>query len=452
MECVFAKLFVHCFSRKEVGMSIKHPPVKIVLTGYILFFIASSTFAHTERYLLKAQFYWDGQSERLKTPALVLIEDGRITSVRKLPSESTGYKFIDLGDVTLLPGLIDAHTHLFLQGDPTRESYDEQILKESIPYRTLRALASAQRALRYGFTTLRDLGTEGALYADTDLKKTIEKGIFDGPRLFVATRALSTTGTYPLLGYAWELHLPHGVEIVDGIDEIRHAVRDEVAHGADWIKLYADRSYFIDTDGKIHSYRNFSQEELNVLVEEAHMRGKPVSAHAVGWEGIDMALQAGVDSIEHGYGLTPDLLERMKKQGVYWCPTIHVSLFVAEPRAREGRPIYKQMLPLEKKAFQMALKTGVKIAMGSDAGGYPWTENPVQEFEHMVNWGMKPVEALRTSTRTAAELLGIDTEVGLIKEGYIADIIAVSGNPLRSIRALRHVIFVMKEGKVVFRK
>lgn len=407
--------------------------------------------AENQYTVLKAKRLWDGHSSTLLTPGIIVVHGEKIDAVGFIPKNVSEASIVDLGDVTLMPALMDAHTHLLLQGDPTIESYNEQVLKESIPYRTLRAASAARKALEHGFTTLRDLGTEGAMYADVDLKKSFAQGILDGPRLFVATRALSSTGTYPLLGFSWELQLPSGVQVVDGAEEIRHAVREQVAHGADWIKFYADRNYFIGNDGYIHSWRNFTDEELRVLVEESHARGVQVSAHAIGREGIESALRAGVNSIEHGDGLTDDLMDLMIERGVFWCPTIYVGVYVSEPRAREGRPIYKQMLNLEKQAFRIAIDKKVAIALGSDAGGYPWTENPAQELIYMVQWGMTPEQALLASTETAARLLGLENILGRLAPGYLADIIAVKGNPLENIRSVLSVTYVMKEGRGVYR-
>ncbi|GBC84791.1 Imidazolonepropionase [bacterium HR11] len=401
--------------------------------------------------VVKAGRLWDGLRDTLQTNVWVVIRDGVIREVRtdgRVPSDAT---VLDLSDATVLPGLIDGHTHIFLQGDPTLASYAEQILQESIPYRTIRAVVAARTALEHGFTTLRDLGTEGAMYADADVKKAIERGVIPGPRLFISTRAISSTGTYPLLGYAWELSLPSGVEVADGPEAIRRAVRTQVAQGADWIKFYADRSYFIGADGRLRSWVNFTDEEMALLVREAHLRGRKVAAHAIGWDGIDAALRAGVDSIEHGDGLTEDLMERMVRQGVYWCPTLTVLLYVAEPRAREGRPVYREMIALQRQAFRQALARGVRIAFGTDAGGFPWNEiHQAREFELMVEYGMTPLQALRSATRVAAEMLGMGSELGAVAPGYRADLIAVPGDPLRDVRVLQQVRWVMKDGRVVY--
>ena len=258
-----------------------------------------------------------------------------------------GAATVDLSRMTVLPGLIDAHTHLLLQGDITAAEYDEQLLKESIPYRTIRAVAAGRVALMHGFTTLRDLETEGAMFADVDLKRAFARDIVPGPRLFVATRAFSATGMYPLSGYSWELKVPDGVQIVDGPEEIRKGVREQVKYGADWIKVYVDRRYYLGEDGRLRSWVNFTDEELKMFVDEAHRLGKRAAAHAIGWDGIDAALRAGFNSIEHGDGLTPDLMDRMVKQGVFWCPTIFVGAYVAEGRGG----IWPRMVEIERIAF-----------------------------------------------------------------------------------------------------
>jgi imidazolonepropionase-like amidohydrolase len=276
-----------------------------------------------ERLLVRAGRLIDGLAATSRADQGILIEGDRISAVgpyAEIANRAAGAKAIDLSGMTVLPGLIDAHTHILLQGDVTAADYDEQLLKESIPYRTIRATAVVRRALMNGFTTMRDLETEGAMYADVDVKTAIERGVIPGPRLFVSTRAFSATGMYPLLGYSWELKMPEGVQIVDGPNEIRKAVREQVKYGADWIKVYADRRYYIAPDGRLRSWVNFTDEEFKTFVEEAHRLGRKVAAHAMGWDGIDAALRAGVNSIEHGDGLTPDLIDRMVKQKVFLVP------------------------------------------------------------------------------------------------------------------------------------
>jgi imidazolonepropionase-like amidohydrolase len=402
--------------------------------------------------LIKAGRLIDVRGGRVLENQGILVEGERIKALgplaeiqRNTPATAG---LIDLSRATVLPGLADCHTHLLLQGDITSADYDEQLLKESIPYRTIRATVAARIALMNGFTVMRDLETEGAMYADVDVKTAINRGIIPGPRLFVSTRAFSATGMYPLLGYSWELKMSEGVQIVDGADNIRRAVREQVKYGADWIKFYADRRYYLK-DGALHSWVNFTDEEMKAMVDEAHRLGRRVAAHAMGWEGIDASLRAGVDSIEHGYGLDEGLMDRMVKQGVYWCPTIYVGVYVAEGRAAAGAPIWPKMRDLEAKAFGVAVRKGVKIAYGTDAGGYAWTENQAKEFTYMVRYGMTPMQAIQSATVVAADLLERPGDFGAIETGRFADIIAVEGDPLRDISELERVQFVMKGGEVM---
>ncbi len=406
--------------------------------------------ARPSSYIIRAAHLIDGKTNTRRDDVAILVDGERIVAVGS-PSEigtrATGAtRTINLGAATLLPGLIDNHTHVLLQGDITSADYDEQLLKESTPYRAIRATVAVRTALMNGFTTIRDLETEGAMYADVDLKTAINRGVIPGPRMFVATRAMAPTGMYPLLGYSWELRMPEGVQIVDGPDEIRKAVREEAKFGADWIKFYADRRYFMGEDGRLHSWVNFTDEEMKAIVSEAHRLGKKVAAHAVGWDGIDGALRAGVNSIEHGQGLTDDLIARMVKQGVYWCPTIYVGAWVAPGRGG----IWPRMVDLERVAFGKAVKAGALISYGTDVGGYAWTENQAKEFAYMVRYGMTPMGAIKSATSVAARLLGQESQFGTVEAGKLADIVAVRGDPLTDITELERVSFVMKSG-VIYR-
>lgn len=399
-------------------------------------------------YVILAAHLIDGKSDVARNDVAVVVQGDRIVAVgrqsevaSRIPS---GAQTIDLGSATLLPGLIDNHTHVLLQGDITSADYDEQILKESTPYRAIRATAAVRTALMNGFTTIRDLETEGAMYADVDVKTAIARGVIPGPRMFVSTRAMAPTGMYPLLGYSWELKLPEGVQIVDGPEDIRKAVREEVKYGADWIKFYADRRYYVGPDGRLRSWVNFTDEEMKMLVTEAHRLGKKVAAHAMGWDGIDAALRAGVNTIEHGYGLTDDLLDRMVAQKVYWCPTIYVGVFVAPGRGG----LWPKMVEFERDAFGKAVRKGVMISYGTDAGGYAWTENQAQEFAYMVRYGMSPMAAIKSATSVAAQLLDQSENFGTLEPGKLADIVAVRGNPLTDISELTRVSFVMKGGVI----
>jgi imidazolonepropionase-like amidohydrolase len=334
---------------------------------------------------------------------------------------------------------------VLLNGDITSEDYDAQLLKESIPYRAILSARNARIALDHGFTSMRDLETEGAMYADVDIKKAIADGEVPGPRMQVATRAMTPTGMYPLLGYSWELQVPKGVQYVDGVEGARKAVREQVMYGADWIKYYSDRRYHFEADGVLHSMVNFTDEEAKAIVDETHRLGKKVAAHAIGSDGIAAALRAGVDSIEHGDGLTDALMDEMVRKGTYWVPTITVGAYVAPGRGGN----WTKMVDLEKAAFQKALKKKVKIALGTDAGGFDWKElNQAKEFGYYVNYGMTPMQAIRSGTVVPAELLGWSDKMGTIEAGKWADLVAVSGDPLKDIAELERVKFVMKAGQV----
>ncbi len=389
----------------------------------------------------------DVRAGRVLRDQTIVVENGMITQVGARVTSPPNATTIDLSSSTVLPGLIDAHTHILLQGDVTAADYDEQLLKESIPYRTIRATVAARTALMNGFTSIRDLETEGAMYADVDVKRAIERQIIPGPRIFCSTRAFAPTGMYPLLGYSWELKLPEGVQIVDGVDNIRKAVREQVKYGADWIKYYSDRRYYVK-DGVLHSWVNFPDEEARALVEEAHRLGRRVASHAIGSDGIAAALRAGVDSVEHGDGFTDDLLDEMVRKGTYWCPTIFIADYDARARAETGGPVWLQMRELEEQAFRRGLAKHVKIVFGTDVGGFPWTVNAAKEFSYMVRYGMPPMEAIRSATLAAADLLEQQDKLGAIEAGKAADIVAVHGDPLSDISELERVYFVMKNGVV----
>jgi imidazolonepropionase-like amidohydrolase len=415
----------------------------VFLLCLVFAMLAFSQDAH--HVVIRAGRLIDGKSEKPVENALIVIEGEKIVSVTPGGSAPAGVDLIDLSKATVLPGFIDTHTHILLQGDITAEEYDAQLLKESIPYRAILGARNAHIALSHGFTTLRDLETEGAMYADVDVKTAIANGEVPGPRMQVATRAMAPTGMYPLLGYSWELKVPTGVQSVDGADGARKAVREQAMYGADWIKYYSDRRYHFESDGVLHSMVNFTDEEAKAIVDEAHRIGKKVAAHAIGSDGIAAALRAGVDTIEHGDGLTNALMEEMAKKGVYWVPTITVGVYVAPGRGGN----WPRMADLQRENFPKALKKGVKISLGTDAGGFDWKKlNEAKEFEYYVQYGMTPMQAIRAGTSVPAELLGWSDRVGTIEAGKWADIVAVSGDPLKDITELENVKFVMKGGTV----
>jgi imidazolonepropionase-like amidohydrolase len=401
------------------------------------------------RIAIRAGKLIDGTSERPLEKPLILIEKDKIVSVTSGGSAPPGVELIDLRNATLLPGFIDVHTHVMLQGDPSFAEYDRQLLKESASYRAILGVRNAQIALSHGFTSMRDVESEGAMYADVDVKKAIANGEVPGPRMQVATRAMSPTGMYPLLGYSWELKMPTGVEYVDGADNARKAVREQSMYGADWIKYYSDRHERFDANGQLHSKVNFTDEEAKAIVDEAHRLGKKVAAHAIGSDGIAAALRAGVDTIEHGDGLTDELMDEMARKGVYWVPTLTVDHTF--PPDDEFAEFFKKTFALQKANFSKAMQKKVKIALGTDAGGFDWKKfNQAKEFEYYVENGMTPMHAIKSGTSVAAELMGWSETAGTVEPGKWADIVAVSGDPLRDITELQRVKFVMKGG-VIFK-
>ena len=414
-----------------------------VLPSLLIPILAAGQAPH--RVAIRAGKLIDGKSDKPVENVLILIEGNKIVSVTAGGSAPGGADVIDLSKATVLPGLIDTHTHVLLQGDVTAAEYDEQLLKQSIPYRAILAARNAEIALSHGFTAMRDLETEGAMYADVDVKTAINNGEVPGPRMQVATRAMTPTGMYPLLGYSWELKVPSGVQYVDGVEGARKAVREQAMYGADWIKYYSDRRYHFEADGVLHSMVNFTDEEAKAIVDEAHRLGKKVAAHAIGSDGIAAALRAGVDTIEHGDGLTDALMDDMARRGIYWVPTLTVGLYVAPGRGGN----WQKMADLQKENFAKALKKGVKIALGTDAGGFDWKKvNQAKEFEYYVQYGMTPMQAIHTGTSVAAELLGWSDKAGTVEAGKWADLVAVSGDPLKDITELQKVQFVMKGGAV----
>jgi imidazolonepropionase-like amidohydrolase len=430
---------------------------RTIILAVIMMFASCATAQNT--IYLECGALWDGKSDKLisKVRIAVSMPEGKIAAVQ--PQRSTvgegvasgKIERLDLSNQTCLPGLIDTHTHVLLQGDITAEDYDVQLLKQSPEYRTIVATQNARRALEYGFTTIRDLETEGAGYADADIKKAINNGVIPGPRMQVATRALDVTGAYPLQGYAPGVPVPHGVQLVDGAEEGRKAVREQISYGADWIKVYSDRAYSVRADGVLDDIPTFTLEELRAIVDEAHREKHKVASHAMALNGVHNSVEAGVDSIEHGNYIADEDLKTMAAQGIWYVPTIFVGDYVAKGRAAAGAPVWLKMVGIHEDTFRRAMKAGVKIAFGTDAGGFDWAIDPAKEFGYMVKWGMTPAQAMRAATVSAAELLGMQDQVGTIEPGKFADIVAVTGDPFSDVTVLEKVDFVMKGG-TVYRK
>lgn len=381
--------------------------------------------------------------------AVVIVRGEKIESVGG--AVPAGAKIIDLGDRTLLPGMIDAHTHTLLQGDATAPEYNEQILQEYPGHRVARAVRALKIALEHGFTGLRDLETEGASYDDVALRDAVNEGVIPGPRMRVVGRALSTTGSYPILHFRPDWVFPVGVQVCDGADQCRKAVREQLSYGTDWVKIYANTGGMrLTADGYVDSPPNWTKEEIEAIVSEAHAHRVKVAAHARSDSGVRIAIAAGVDSIEHGDSIRPEAAQEMARKGIFLSPTLTVAAYVAGPRARAGCAICGELPKIHAKSVGNCRKAGVKIAFGTDAGGFPWTEiNQAEEFQHEVRVGMSPIEAIRSATTVAAELLGWQGKAGVLERDAFADMAAVAGDPLKDVSVLTKIDWVMKGGAVV---
>ncbi|HEY2116803.1 MAG TPA: amidohydrolase family protein [Candidatus Angelobacter sp.] len=396
----------------------------------------------------------DGTAAQVRHNVLILIKGNKIESVTSGGTPPAGAAVIDLpAGVTVLPGLIDTHTHIFLQGeDPAQGGYDIQLLKHPSSYRSARAAVSARRALEQGFTTLRDLETEGAGYGDVGIKEAINDGFIPGPRLLVVTRAISVTGGYPLEGYNPDIVVPKGAQLGDGPVELRKIARQQLENGADWIKVYMTHRSWVDKEGHLVSQPTLTVEELKAVVDEAHGQQKRVACHAYSGIGLHRALDGGCDSIEHGLSLDDAAIAQMLKQGTWFVPTLGVYYTDWSPENTDDGKRDRARASEHEVSFKKALKAGVKIAFGTDMGGIPWTEPIANEFGWMVKFGMSPMDAIKSATSSAANLLEMKGDIGVIAPGAFADIIAVQGDPLANIDALKNATFVMKDGNIFKQK
>jgi imidazolonepropionase-like amidohydrolase len=394
----------------------------------------------TDTIVLKPARVFDG--EAVHEGWLVRVHGQRIESAGPPPNvEIAGAKVIELPGATLLPGLVEGHSHILLHAY-NETTWNDQVAHEGLALRAARAVNHLKATLMAGFTTVRDLGTEGAGYADVELKQAVAQGIIPGPRVLASTRAIVATGSYAPKGFAPEWRVPQGAEEADGVDSLIRVVRDQIGHGADWIKLYGDYRWGPSPG----AHPTFSLDEMKLAVETAKSAGVPVAVHTSTAEGMRRAILAGAETIEHGDGGTPEVFKLMVEHHVALCPTLAAGDATSQYAGwRKGEQPEPQGIQRKRASFKSALDAGVTILSGSDVGVFNHGEN-ARELELMVDYGMKPADALKSATAIAGQVLHMN--IGSTKSGYFADLIAVDGDPTQDIAALRHVRFVMKGGTI----
>lgn len=414
-----------------------------LLTCVAIAFAAGTAQAAPRPLLLKPQQVFDSVDGKAHPGWQVLVVDGRIGAVGPDLTAPAGAQVIDLPGETVMPGLIEGHGHLFLH--PYNEtSWDDQVLHESLALRTARAVAQARATLMAGFTSERDLGTEGAGYADVGLKQAIDQGIVPGPRMMVATRAIVALGAYGPKGYEPGVAVPQGAQEASGVDDIVRAVRTQIAGGADLVKLYADYRWAAGDVAR----PTFSEAELKAAVAAAHDSGRIVAVHTSTTEGLRRAVEAGADTIEHGYGGTAELFKAMHDKGIGYCPTLAAPDAVARYHGWNGSDPAPASVQTSRHAFALALAAHVIICTGGDVGVFAHGENE-REMELMARNGMAPADVLMSATAINAKLFRMDDKVGALKPGLLADLIAVPGDPTKDLTTLRHVDWVIKGGEIV---
>ncbi|MDQ8154962.1 MAG: amidohydrolase family protein [Gemmatimonadota bacterium] len=395
--------------------------------------------------LLKPAAVWDGTSDAPAAGWSVLVRGERIAAVGPAAQVGTpkGARIVELPGTTLIPGMIEAHTHLFLH--PYNETpWNDQVLREPLALRTARAVNHARATLMAGFTMVRDLGTEGAGYADVGLKQAIEQGIIPGPRMLVTTRAMLVTGSYAPRRTDFAFDPPQGAEEADGLDGVVRVARDQIAHGADWVKVYADYRW----GPRGEAMPTFTEAELRAIVEAAASSGRAVVAHASTPEGMRRAIVAGVESIEHGDGGTAETWALMKARGVTFCPTLAAGDATRQYAGwRKGVDPEPAAITAKRASFRAALAAGVTMCVGGDVGVYPHGDD-AREMELMVEYGMTPLAVMKAATSGNARLLHWESRIGRVAPGLLADLVAVRGDPTRDIHAVRAVVLVMKGGLV----